>query len=118
MGLIGLHFSDSFLFHLDGCQTPKESWDKLASLFGKVNEFRALQVEAELSSLAPDQHASIEDYLAKFRSLLAKLKGCKKSKTDDECIFLILSKLKGPYSPLSFSLNFPYCALTPSVTKK
>ena len=40
MGLIGLHVSDSLLFHLDGCKTPKESWDKLDSLLRKVNEFR------------------------------------------------------------------------------
>ena len=57
MGLIGIHVSDSLLFHLDGCDTPKKSWDKLASLFGKINDFRALQLEAELSSLAPDEHA-------------------------------------------------------------
>jgi hypothetical protein len=39
MGLIGLHVSDSLLFHIVECKTPKASWDKLASLFGKVNEF-------------------------------------------------------------------------------
>ena len=78
MGLIKLHLSDSLLFHLDGCETPKKRWDKLASLFGKVNEFRALQLEAKLSSLVPDEHASIEDYLAKFQPLLAQLKGCGK----------------------------------------
>ena len=97
MGFIGLHVSESLLFHLDGCDTPKERWDKLASLFGKINEFRALQLEVELSSLVPDEHASIEDYLAKFRSLLAQLKGCGKPKFDNECILLILSKLKGSY---------------------
>ena len=96
MGLIGLHVSNSLLFHLDGCDTPKKSWDKLASLFGKINEFRALQLEAEMSSLVPDEHASIEDYLAKFQLFLAQLKGCRKPKSD-ECIFLILSNLKGSY---------------------
>lgn len=44
-GLIGLHVSDSLLFHLYGCDTPKKSWDKLASLLGKFNEFGALQLE-------------------------------------------------------------------------
>jgi hypothetical protein len=43
--IIGLHVSDSFLFHIVECKAPKESWDKLASLFGKVNEFRALQLK-------------------------------------------------------------------------
>lgn len=45
MGLIGLHVSNNLLFHIDGCDTKKKSWDKLASLFNKVNEFRALQLE-------------------------------------------------------------------------
>jgi hypothetical protein len=69
----------------------------LDSLFGKVNEFQALQLEAELSLLVPDEHASIEYYLSKFKLLLAQLKGCGKTKINDECIFLILSKLKGPF---------------------
>jgi hypothetical protein len=97
MGLIGLHVSDSFLFHIAYYKTFKSSWDKLASLFGKVNEFLVLQLEAEFSFIFPNEHGSIEYYLSKFRSLVAQLKGCGKSKSDDGCIFLMLSKLKGPY---------------------
>lgn len=94
MRLIRVHVLNRLIFYLDGCDTPKQILDKLASLFGKVNKFRALQLGAEFPSLVPDEHASIEDYLAKFRSLLAQLKGCRKTKSNDECIFLILSKLK------------------------
>ena len=104
MGLIMLHVFDSLLFHIDGCDTPKKRWDQLASLFGNVNEFRALQLEKELSSLILDEHASIEDYLAKFRSLVTQLKGCRKTKSYGECIFMIMSKLKGPYQASSSSL--------------
>jgi hypothetical protein len=39
MGLTGLQVSDNLLFHITDCKTMKVSWDKLASLFGKVNEF-------------------------------------------------------------------------------
>jgi len=73
MGLIGLHVSRNFLFQLDKCDTWKKIWDKLVSLFGKVNEFKAFQLEAELSSLIPYEHASIEDYLIKFWLLVAQL---------------------------------------------
>jgi hypothetical protein len=45
MGLIGLHVSDNLLFHIGECKTPKERLDKLASLFGKVNEFEALHLK-------------------------------------------------------------------------
>ena len=51
----------------------------------------------ELSSLVLDEHAFVEDYLTKFRLLVAQLKRCGKTKSDEECIFFILSKLKGPY---------------------
>ena len=73
----------------------------MSSLFGKINEFKALQLEVELSSLVPDEHALIDDYLAMFRSLLAHLKGCGKRNSNNECIFLILSKLKGSYQAFS-----------------
>lgn len=91
MELIELHVSNSLLFHLDGYDTPTQSWDK----------FRALQLEVEFSSMVLHEHASIEDYLAKFSSLLAQLKGFGKTKSNDECIFLILSKLKGSYQVFS-----------------
>lgn len=61
----------------------------------------ALQLETELSSLVPDKHASIEDYLSKFRSLVSLLKERRNTKSDNECIFLILSKLKGAYQIFS-----------------
>jgi hypothetical protein len=60
-------------------------------------------LEVELSSLVPDDHVSIEEYIAKFRSLVAQLKGCGKFKSNDECIFLILSKWKVPYQVFSFT---------------
>lgn len=97
MGLIGLHVSDNLLFHLEECETPKGSWEKLASVCGGINDLHALELETKLSALVPDEHASIEEYLAQFRSFLSQLKACGKEKKDAECIFLILSKLKGPF---------------------
>jgi hypothetical protein len=62
-----------------------------------------MQLEAELSSMVPDENASIEECLTKFRLLVTRLKGCGKSKLDEKCIFLILSKLKCPYHIFSSS---------------
>jgi hypothetical protein len=39
MGLIGLHVSNSLLFHIVDCKTPKAGCDKLASLFEKSMNF-------------------------------------------------------------------------------
>jgi hypothetical protein len=101
MGLIALNISDSLLFHLDGLTTPRAYWLRFQTLFGQVNEFRALQLDAELTSLTPDHFPTIEDFLMKFKSLRTLLQGCGKNKTDDECIFLVLSKLKGQYQIFS-----------------
>ena len=97
MGLMALHISDNLLFHLEGCLTPRAIWTKFDGLFGTVNEFRALQLEAELTSLVPDSFPSIEDFLMKFKQQRSILQDCGKTKTDTECIFLILSKLQGPF---------------------
>ena len=39
---------------------------KLEGLFGIVDEFRALQIEANLTSLVPDSFPSIKEFLMKF----------------------------------------------------
>ena len=67
MGLISLSVEESLHFHLDECTTPQEMWDKFHDLFGTVNKFKALQIEAKLTSLAPDYFPSIEDFLMKFK---------------------------------------------------
>ena len=111
MGLIALHVSDSLLFHLDGLTTPRDYWHKFETFFGQVNEFRELQLDTELTSLTPTDFSTIEDFLMKFKSLRTLLQGCGKNKTDDECIFLILSKLRGQYQFFLFHLLLRYGCL-------
>ena len=65
MGLISLHVSNSLQFHLDGCNTLLDMWTKIDGLFDIVNEFRALQIEVELTFLVLDSFPSIEDLLMK-----------------------------------------------------
>ena len=67
MGLISLSVLDILQFHVDECSTPQEMWDKFHVLFGTVNEFRALQIEVELTLLAPNAFPSIQDFLMKFK---------------------------------------------------
>ena len=67
MGMIFLSVEESLQFHLDECSTPQEMWDKFHALFGIGNKFRALQIEAELTSLAPNAFSSIEGFLMKFK---------------------------------------------------
>ena len=97
MGLIAMNISDGLLFHLDGLTTPRAMWDKFSTLFGIMNQFRVLQIDVDFTSLVPKSFTSIEDFLMKFKSLQSILHVARKTKSNDECIFLILSKLRGPY---------------------
>ena len=97
MRLISLQVSNSLQFHLDGCNTPLDMWTKLDGLFGIVDEFRALQIEAELTSLVPDSFPSIDDFLMKFKQQRSLLQYYGKTKIDIACITLILSKLHGNF---------------------
>ena len=71
--------------------------EKLKNLFGKVDHIRSMQLEAELTALSPDDFSTIIDYLTKFKELLTQLKGSGKKKEDKDCVYLILSKLRGPF---------------------
>lgn len=97
IGFISLQVSDSLQFYLDGCNAPLAMWTNLEGLFGTMNEFRALQIEVELNSFAPYSFPFIEDFLMKFNQQRSLLQGYGKTKTDIECIYLILSKLRGNF---------------------
>ena len=73
MGLIALNISNSLLFHLDGLTTLWAIWLKFQTFFGTLNEFQALQLDAELTSLTPIDFPTIEDFLMKFKSLRTPL---------------------------------------------
>ena len=111
MGQLSLSVSKSLQFHLNECSTPRDMWLKFESLFGIVNEFRALQLEAELTSLVPNSFLSIEDILMKFKQQRLSLQGCGKTKIDKECIFLILSKLWGNFHIFSSTFHSTMDAL-------
>ena len=52
-GCLCLSISRDLIFHIKGLKTPKEVWDKLASLFDKQDDLRVYQLENELISLHP-----------------------------------------------------------------
>ena len=116
MGLIALSVEDSLQFHLDECSPPQEMWNKFHALFGTVNEFKALHIEAKLTSLAPNAFPSIEDFLMKFKHQLTLLQGCTKVKIDKECIYLILSKLQRNFQIFSSTFHSTMDALGPRFT--
>ena len=76
-GCLCLSISRDLIFHIKGLKTPKEVWDKLASLFDKQNDLRVYQLENELISLHPSNFKTLNDFFTKFKSLVFELKLCK-----------------------------------------
>ena len=79
-------------------KTPKEVWDKIASLFDKKDDLRVYQLKNELISLHPSNFETLNDFFTKFKSLVFELKLCKVEKEDDQLILAIFSKLGADYS--------------------
>ena len=69
-GCLCLSISRDLLFHINGLNTPKEFWDKLASLFDKHDDLRIYQLENELISIHPANFETLNDFFAKFKHLV------------------------------------------------
>jgi hypothetical protein len=96
--LIGMSISPDLSFHLQSIDQPKESWDKIESVFGKHNIIQAKHLENQLLTLSPSDFSCIKDYLSKFKTLKTLCEECKIMIETDCCIYLILSKIGSPYS--------------------
>ena len=79
-GCLCLSTSRDLLFHIKGLKTPKELWDKLASLFDNKDDLRVYQLENELISLHSSNFETLNDFFTKFKSLVFELKLCKVEK--------------------------------------
>ena len=73
-GLLCLSISRDLLLHLDGLTSPNEVWEKLADIFGKIDQMRGHQIENDLISLSPNSFESLQLYFSKFKALVLQLK--------------------------------------------
>ena len=95
--LIGMSISPDLRFHLQSIDKPKETWEKIESVFGKHNIIQAQQLENQVLTLSPSDFSCIEDYLSKFKTLRTLCEECKIKMDEDRCIYIILSKLGSAY---------------------
>ena len=89
-GCLCLSISRYLLFHIKGLKTPKEIWDKLASLFEKQDEMMVHQLENEMISLHPSKFKTMNEFFTKFKNMIFLLKLCKVEKEYDQIILSIL----------------------------
>ena len=62
--------SQDILFHIKGLKTPKQIWDKIASLFDKQDELRVHQLWNEWISLHPSGFERLNEFFTKFKNLI------------------------------------------------
>jgi hypothetical protein len=96
-GLIKMSISPDLRYHLQEIDDPEEAWDKIESVFGKLNIIRAQQLENQILTLIPSDFYCLGDYLSKFKTLRILCEECKIKMEEECCIYLILSKLGSAY---------------------
>ena len=52
-------------FHISSFKEAKPAWEKLATLYGKVDEEKGFQIEDDLLLLDPNNFDTIQDYVNK-----------------------------------------------------
>ena len=58
-GLIRMSMSPDLRYHLQEIDDPEEAWDKIESVFGKLNIIRAQQLENQVLTLNPSDFSCI-----------------------------------------------------------
>jgi hypothetical protein len=96
-GLIEISISHDLRYHLQNIDDPKEAWDMIESVFGKLNIILAQQLENQILTLSPNDFSFLGDYLSRFKTLRILCEECKIKMEEERCIYLILSKLGSAY---------------------
>ena len=99
------YISRDLLFHLEGLRTPRESWEKLDSLFNKQDEIQGHILENELVSLHPNSLKTIEKLFSKFKSLVLQCRQYGIERKDEHNVLSMLIKL-GPEYSVYVSVSF------------
>jgi hypothetical protein len=97
-GLIEISISLDLRYHLQDIDDPKEYWDTIEYVFGKLNIIRAQQLENQILTLSPNDFFFLGDYISRFKTLKNLCEECKIKMEEEHCIYLILSKLGSAYS--------------------
>jgi hypothetical protein len=96
-GLIRISISPDLRYHIQDIDDPEEAWEKIESVFGKLNIIRAQQLENQILTLSPSDFSCLGDYLSRFKTLRILCEECKIKMEEECCIYLILSKLGSAY---------------------
>jgi hypothetical protein len=96
--LIGISISLDLRCHLKEIDDPEEAWDKIESVFGKINIIQAQQLENQILTLSPSDFSFLGDNLSNFKTLRILCEECKIKMEEERCIYVIISKIGSAYS--------------------
>jgi hypothetical protein len=96
-GIIKISISHDLRYHLQYIDDPKEAWDTIESVFGKLNIIQEQQLENQILTLSPNNFSCLGDYLSTFKTLIILCEECKIKMEEEHCIYLILSKIGSAY---------------------
>jgi hypothetical protein len=97
-GLIEISISPDLRYHIQDIDVPEEAWEKIESVFGKLNIIRAQKLENQILTLIPSDFSFLGGYLSRFKTLKILCEESKIEMEEERCIYLILSKLGSAYS--------------------
>jgi len=114
---ICLHIHSDLYPHVSNCETAKEAWDKLATMFASKSLTTQLTVLREIVRTKLADFDSMQNYIAKVLSLSAQLAAMEKSLDDPFVAVLLLNGLDESYDPLIMALENSSTEITSDLVK-
>ena len=98
VGVITTYISWEIRFHTSGIDFSHSVWNKLNSIFDKIDKSQVMQTEKELISLDLNSFENIEDYMDRVKEMQLKLGECGRNflKKDGGLIEMVLVNLRTP----------------------
>ncbi|MCO5556401.1 hypothetical protein L7F22_044549 [Adiantum nelumboides] len=89
--IIKLELDDTYIHHVDGCETTKETWDQLDTLFGGQAKSSKFSLLIEFFKLEMSAKTPLASHLNNMQSLMTQLAGIS-LKVDEDIAIVVLLK--------------------------
>lgn len=100
LALIGLSVKDHHLTTIASCETAKQAWDALESVYQAKSVARRLQLKRALNSLRKQPDEELTKYVARAKDIRDQLAAAGWSPDDQEVTLSILAGLPSEYDTL------------------
>ncbi|MCO5557476.1 hypothetical protein L7F22_011041 [Adiantum nelumboides] len=110
--IIKLELDDTYIHHVDGCETAKETWDQLDTLFGAQAKSSKFGLLIEFFKLEMSAKTPLASHLNNMQSLMTQLAGISLKVDENIAIDVLLKSLPSSYDHIVTTLtNMPISKL-------